>query len=304
MSMKKLAVFAFSFFALIGARAQGCSDAGFCTLPGFAPLGQEQGDFTAELRLSFEATEPGAIIFSPQAWFHYSISKTIQLDLKLPLWMVNGDSLGSVNSLSDPILSAKLDLYNAGDLSIFVTGGFRFGVNNANDSGPYGNLPMDYQSSLGTTDLILGLNVEYKELSGSIALQNPVWQYNSNQNVVNKYVAFDGIDTLSMEYIRKADLMLRLEKKWLFNNLGVRLGILPIFHLGDDYITGTSINAITTIKNSAGITLNIPMGIWYTYKNWLFGVDIGFPIVTRQERPDGLTRKYVVQPRIVYNFTK
>jgi len=294
----------FFIAALASANAQGCSDAGFCTLPGFAPLGQEKGSFSAELRLSLEASEPGALIVSPQAWFHYSVSEKVKLDLKLPFWLVSDDSLGSLNTISDPILSTTFQVYKTGDLAMFITAGFRFGLNNANASGPAGDLTMDYQSSLGTTDLILGFNAEYKDISASIALQNPVWQYNTNQNVVDKYVTFSGSDSISMEYIRKPDLMLRFEKKWLFKDLGVRLGIMPIFHLGDDYINGTSINGLTTIENSSGVTINIPLGAWYTYKKWLFGLDVGFPVVTRQERPDGLTRKYVVQPRVVYNFSK
>jgi len=304
MSMKKLAVFAFCFFALIGARAQGCSDAGFCTIPSIAPFGKDTSNFSAEMRFSLEASEPGALIISPQVWLHYSVSETVNLDLKLAGWIVNDDSIGSLTSASDPILSATFKVYEKEDLKLFITSGFRLGINNANSRGSYDDLPMDYQSSLGTTDLILGLNATRKDLSGSLALQYPIWQYNKNQNVVAKYAHFDGLDTVLLEYKRKPDIMLRLEKKWQLDDWGFRFGIMPIIHLGNDYLKSTSVNATVAIDNSAGLTLNIPMGMWYTTHNWTFGLDIGFPIVTRQERPDGLTRKYVVQPRIVYSFSK
>jgi len=285
--------------------SQGCSDAGFCTVPSFAPLANETDvRFRIEFKASIEASELGAIIYSPQFWVGYQVKPKIQLEVKVPFWFVNDAELGSNYNFSDPIIAISYTAYKTSELLINLIGGTRIGINNANVLGISGDLPMDFQSSLGTTDLILGANTFYKSFSASLAVQVPVWQFNANQHVVAKYATFSGIDTVAMEFRRKADLMLRLEKKWVYNNWGFRAGLLPIFHLGDDYLKGVSINGIIIIEGSSGLTLNIPLGAWYTYKKFAFGLDVGFPIVTRDERPDGLTRKYVVQPRIAYTFNK
>ncbi len=300
--MKRLSLLVLLCFPILS-YSQGCSDAGFCTVPSFAPLGKATGVlFRIEFKASLEASELGAIIYSPQFWVGYQVRPKIQLEVKVPFWFVNDAELGSNYNFSDPIIALSFVALKTTNLQINLTGGTRIGINNANILGNSGDLPMDYQSSLGTTDLILGANAFYKSFSASMAFQVPVWQFNSNQHVVAKYATFSGIDTVVMEYKRKADLMLRLEKKWVYKNWGVRAGLLPIFHLGDDYLKGVSINGIAVIEGSSGLTLNIPLGAWYTYNKFAFGLDVGFPIVTRAERPDGLTRKYVVQPRIAYTF--
>ena len=300
--MKRLSLFVILIFPILS-YSQGCSDAGFCTIPSFAPLGEETDDrLRIEFKGSLEASEPGALIFSPQFWVGYQIKPKIRLEVKVPFWFVNDAELGSNYNFSDPIIAFGFTVYKTSELLINLTGSTRIGINQANVLGSSGDLPMDYQSSLGTTDLILGGNAIYKSFSASLAFQLPIWQFNANQNVVAKYATFSGIDTISMEYIRKADLMLRLEKKWVYKNWSFRAGLLPIFHLGDDYLKGVSINGEITIDGSSGLTLNIPLGAWYTHKQFAFGLDMGFPIVTRTERPDGLTRKFVVQPRIAYTF--
>lgn len=289
--------------ALIGLHAQGCSDAGICTAPGFAPLGDENETWHAELKLSLESTEPGALLISPQITAGFKLTEKINASVKVPLWFVSDPILGSNYSFSDPVISATFLLLEKEGGKLALNAGTRIGVSNATANGLGDtNLPMDYQNSLGTTDLLLGLNYQKNGFSVTFGFQYPVWQYNQNQAVVKKYIDNPFISDIDFEYKRKTDIVLRLEKMWQFNNFYFRAGILPIYHVADDEIVSTTVSAVTTIDGSKGLTLNIPLGAWYTHNNWIFGLDVGFPVVTRKERPDGLTRKFVAQPRILYAF--
>jgi hypothetical protein len=301
--MKWLASITFFLFVHL-ANGQGCSDAGFCTIPAFKPLGeQDSTKFTLEFRGSLEGSEPGALIFSPQLWFSYKASDAIQLSVKVPYWLLNDDSLGSVSSFNDPIVSASFRVYNKNNIVVNVTGGFRFGIGNASLTGNENvSLPMDYQPTLGTTDIIIGGNFRKDDFSASIALQFPIWQYNENLNVVERYLTNEDVDPGTLRYFRRADIMLRLDKRWVFNNWGVQVGLLPIYHLGNDELRSTANTGYVEIEGSEGFTVNIPVGAWYKSNHWLFGLEAGVPIVVRDERPDGLTRRYVIQPRIVYSF--
>ncbi len=301
--MKWLAAF-FTFFSLTTVFGQGCSDAGFCTIPSFKPLTEDQKTpVQVEFRASLEGSEPGALIISPQLWYQYAPSDAVQLSVKVPYWLVNDDSLGSVSAFNDPIVSASFRVFHNEKITINVTSGFRFGINNANSIGNAGlPLPMDYQSSLGTTDLIVGGNARFGNFSASIALQLPIWQYNENQSVVLRYLMGDGLEPTAFSFNRKADIMLRLDKRWIINNWGLQVGVLPIYHVASDELRSSETEDVVSIDGSAGLTVNIPFGAWYSGNNWTFGLDGGFPIVVRDERPDGLTRRFVIQPRIAYSF--
>jgi len=297
--MRQLVGFIITLLFSVSAAAQGCSDAGFCTIPSFSPQDAANGKFKVELRASLEGSEPGALIISPQLWLNYAVSESVKFNVKVPFWFVNDAELGKVTALSDPIISASFRISNSEKAAFFLTGGFRFGVGNATNKGlDNTDLPMDYQPTLGTTDIIIGANVKFNSYSASVGLQYPAWQYNKNQNVVQSSINNPLIDPIPLEYYRKADIMARLDRTWQIGNWQFKLGLLPIYHLANDELLSSENTGYITIEGSQGLTLNIPFGSWYKYNNWTFGLDGGFPVVTRDARPDGLTRRFVLQPRI------
>ena len=284
---------------------QGCSDAGACTIPGFLPGKEDKNSpFQLDFRASLEGSEPGALIISPQLWLHFKPSDKFRADVKLPLWFVNDPNLGDVAAFSDPIVSFTWNVFKKEEIkSIDVIAGMRIGVNNANIMGEFGDLPMDYQSSLGTTDIIVGGKYSYKGLSASLALQVPVWQYNMNQDVVQRYVTwYEDFESFLLEYERKGDLVIRVDHKWKLNNWFLQVGLLPIYHLANDKIVSRQNTGEVVIEGSQGLTVNIPFSAFYRLNQWTFGIQGGFPILVRDERPDGLTRRYVVQPTITLNL--
>ena len=283
-------------------QAQGCSDAGACTIPGFLPDFESKSPFQLDFRTSLEGSEPGALIISPQLWLHVQRSKKFRADLKLPFWLVNDPDFGNVASFSDPVVSFSWLVFSQDAHNIDVIAGMRIGMNNANLKGKTGDLPMDYQSSLGTTDIIFGGKYGFNGLSASLALQFPVWQYNTNQNVVRKYVEYYDDFDFVLEYERMADLVIRVDRRWEVNNWFFQVGLLPIFHLANDKIRSRENLGEVLIEGSKGLTINVPFSAFYQLQNWSFGIQGGFPVVVRNERPDGLTRKYVVQPTITLNL--
>lgn len=96
--------------------------------------------------------------------------------------------------------------------------------------------------------------------------------------------------------------MARIDRVWRFNDWGLKIGLLPIFHVANDELLSTENTGYVTIEGSQGFTINIPFGAWYNLDSWTFGLDGGFPVVTRDARPDGLTRRFVLQPRVAFNF--
>lgn len=301
--MKKTLALCIFLLAHIFVNAQGCSDAGFCTAPGFAPLGDTSSAFHVGLKLSLESTEPGALLISPQLNVGFALTDAINAEVKLPFWMINDAALGNNYNISDPVVAFTFLVSEKNNGKLSINAGARIGISNATANGLGDtNLPMDYQNSLGTTDLLLGMNYQKNNFSVTLGLQYPIWQYNQNTAVVYKYINNPNLADFNLEYKRKADVMLRIDKKWAYKKFRFRAGILPIYHVADDEIVSTKISAVTVIKGSAGFTVNIPLGVWYTHNQWIFGLDLGFPIVTREERPDGLTRKFVAQPRVSYTF--
>ena len=270
-------------------------------MPALSPLTGNQSPFQLELRTSLEGTEPEAFLFSPQLWFHFKDQNKFSVDVKLPFWFVNDPKLGRVSNFSDPMFTLSWLVLEKENLFLDVFGGMRVGINHAKAKGALGDLPMDYQSSLGTTDIILGAKFTYQEFTASVALQTPVWQYNLNKNVVAKYAENPQFIPV-LEYNRKADLAVRIDKRWLVKQWYFQIGLLPIYHLANDELLSTQNTGYITIDGSKGLTLNIPFAMAYQLNDWLFGLNGGFPVITRDERPDGLTRKFVIQPRIVYNL--
>ncbi len=90
-----------------------------------------------------------------------------------------------------------------------------------------------------------------------------------------------------------------MPKKW-----SVTGGLLGIYHLGKDtYIDANTSAAPIPIKGSEGLTLNATAIARYQVSNkFSIGLSGGVPLVVRDVRPDGLTRKFVIAPEIIFKL--
>jgi hypothetical protein len=213
--------------------------------------------------------------------------------------------LANTNNLSDIVLAVNYNFMNKEESAASVIIGAKIPLNNSNVTINNNSLPMHYQSSLGTYDLIFGVNYLQNKLGVSLALQQPVIQSNENEFITPTDPNLKEFKYQSTnQYERKGDIVNRISYNFslLENKLYVRPGILNIYHLGNDIYYDES-NIKTEIKGSNGLTVNGNIFIAYRFTpSKQLELSIGSPFITRDSRPDGLTRKLVVGLEYLYSF--
>ncbi|AXY77632.1 hypothetical protein D3H65_28225 [Paraflavitalea soli] len=285
------------------AKGQGCSDAGFCTINALMPQGPETVETKQYNQVKFGLSNGKAdhdiTIWSFYMEYSRSINKQFSIDTKLTGLSQNG-SLTSAAGLSDIYLNANY----TGISNAFFTTGIKLPLTDGNKKKNGASLPMDYQSSLGTTDLILGIGYRIKKAELVIAWQQPLTQ-NNNAFLSTDHPgdpAFTQFQSTN-KYVRKGDVLLRVSYPLILNEKWkLTPGILPIYHLSEDEFTDAS-GKENTIAGSQGLTFNGNLFLDYSInKSSLVQLSFGTPFIARDVRPDGLTRKYVVTLEYRYRF--
>ena len=182
--------------------------------------------------------------------------------------------------------------------------GFKLPLSNSSKTSEGLPLPMDYQSSLGTVDLIIGVGFKFEGLELLGAFQQPITQ-NSNEFFSSVYPENSELRNFQStnNYKRKGDVLLRLSYPV---KIGKRIkftpSLLPIYHLGNDLYTDES-NIERTINGSEGLTLN--GNLYFDFllnEHNILQLNTGSPFIVRENRPDGLTRSYIITVEYKYRF--
>lgn len=283
------------------AKAQGCSDAGFCTLEAFktADLSQEEvRKQNIKLGLSYGAADNQVGVMSSFVEYGYAINEKFSTQAKLGFVSQQSD-IASSAGLSDLFLSASYSL-----TQWRFTTGVKIPLTDGNVKKDGFALPMDFQPGLGTFDLVLGVGYQLNKLNLTVAAQQPL-THGKNSFLTSDFAAgspFSGFISTN-QYHRKGDVLLRaayqidLGEKW-----SVIPSVLPIYHLGNDQYTDESGKKVDLI-GSEGLTLNGNIFLNYKLKpGQLFQLTLAAPFVTRDLRPDGLTRSFVVGLEYVLKF--
>lgn len=274
---------------------QGCSDAGFCTLNSLRTedglANEQEKSNSIKLGAAFGQADYGISIQSSYLEYTRSFNSQLNLNAKLTYLRQNG-SLATSEGLGDVYLSGNYFFRNR----LTLTVGFKLPLSDGNKKLDGLSLPMDYQTSLGTYDLILGLGYEIKNFYLSLALQQPLTQ-NSNTFLISDYPADSDFQNFQStnEYTRKSDLMLRITYQ---AKIGERIkltpGILPIYHIANDEFTDSN-GQLKQIEGSQGLTLNGTLFLAFAInENNSLELNYGMPFITREARPDGLTREYML----------
>ncbi len=285
-----LFILIFSHFIVSG---QGCSDAGFCTVESFAPHSHDD-EATDKNRfkagVSVGAADYDINVFG--TYFEYSrfFNEKFSLDAKLTTLSQSGNDI-STFGLSDVFVNGN---YKLGEKALFTLGA-KIPLSDANRMKDGLSLPMDYQSSLGTFDLVAGFGYTVGRVQLVAAIQQPLTQ-NNNSFLAEEY-PFDSRlrDFQSTnEFQRSGDVLLRASYPF---NLGQKLkvipSLLPIYHLANDKFTDID-GIVQEIEGSEGLTLN-----WNVYLDYPINdtqnlqLILGAPFIVRDARPDGLTRSFV-----------
>ena len=267
---------------------QGCSDAGFCTMNSFKP---NNTDSTEVLNNQFKIgvfygkADNSISVFGNYLEYNRQLSKKFGLDAKLTTIAQDGNGI-SAFGLSDIFLNAN---YKVNE-KVKLTLGAKTPLSDASNTRNNLPLPMDYQASLGTFDLIFGIGYEIKKIQVVAAIQQPLTQ-NENQFIAKNYLSsFQSTN----KFKRSGDVLLRISYPITIDSkLKLTPSILPIYHLTNDKYTEDS-NVQKEITGSQGLTLNANAFLDYEFnsKN-IIQLNLGIPFIVRDSRPDGLTRSFI-----------
>ncbi len=302
--MKKIILSITILFINCCAIAQGCSDAGFCSVGSFkntAAGSNDKSNTSLTLGSAFGVGEHAVFVTTPYIQLDKNFKKDWQLQAKITYNNVSKYGY-AVSGFGDGYLIGIKSWNNKHQGKNAVNFGIKFPLNNADNKSNGTSLPLAYQTTLETTDLIVGYTTQSKTWSFAAAAQIPLIQNNTNSFIsptTDHLKSFVSTRQLN----RKADVLLRATKKFDANkSLVFRASGLIIYHLGNDSYTDLANNTIE-IKESGGVTFNINGGLNYRINDKLsLDILVGIPLVVRTVRPDGLTRSFVIVPELKWNF--
>lgn len=308
--MKKyLSVTFFLFIITFKSKSQGCSDAGVCTLHSIknnAEAHESKKGKKNDLTVGFGYGKGERSTDNYTGYLEYtrSLGSNTSLTGKLGYSFIHGE-LANTSGLSDLFLSVNHAFGTKGKWKKSFVVGVKLPFDNADITKRGIHLPMPYQTSLGTVDLVLALNYNRNHFGATLALQQPLKARNENKFLS----AFYPDEPLAPfywptnQFIRKGDLVARVSYSFATGErFSIRPGLLGIYHLANDSYIDIAKNR-RPVYNSTGLTLNGNIFIDYRLKGGnAFELSLGTPFIVREQRPDGLTRKFVATLEYQFSF--
>lgn len=306
--MKFTICFILTLTFYINSQAQGCSDAGFCTV-GSMHAGSNDSSKTSKRKISLLLNngigDEGVYVFTPGIQYEYLANAHYTFQGKITGNYASGN-LGTAIGLGDLFLSSTYQINPTKKFIHSFTLGTKLPLNLGDIRYNNKPLPMQYQSSLGTIDLIVGYKLKINAFSANLAWQQPLSGINRNTflpQYINSSEAFKYPP--SNDFNRKGDVLFRAAYQIISQKkLKLNASLLNIYHLSEDtYIDANMSNNPIKIAGSKGLTVNITSMFTYQInKSISFGLSAGMPIVVRTARPDGLTRAFSITPELHINF--
>lgn len=299
--MKKIFLIITVVFNVALSSAQGCSDAGICSINnGFEPHKKEQKN-AIEIATIYGVGEADVTYISPYISYSRKVNERFSWSSKVTFSSANG-SFGTRAAFGDAFLVGNYSFATNKDRQWSVLVGSKIPFTSANLKINGYSLPLDYQSSLGTFDLFLGTNLSCKNWNFNAAVQIPV--FNNNKN--SYFAAFSGTNDFPSTNLfeRKSDALFRTTYtiKTPNKKLTFKPNVLFIYHLGEDTFENT-FGKKETILGSDGLTINGNLITSYAINDSnSIELSLASPFVIRDIRPDGLTRSFVlgIQYKILF----
>jgi hypothetical protein len=239
--------------------------------------------------------------------FTMGFNEKSSLQVKIPYQYAEG-RLGSVHGLGDISLSFNYNLINNEKYQVNATLGTKLPTGTSNfHSESNRPLPMYYQNTLGTYDLILGVSIMTRNWLIATGYQralngvdnefmwNP-WNGTEDFGWASKYPR-------SRKLFRGDDFMLRVEYNLRFSRLNFNTGLLAIYRPTQDKITMAEGAAAINVDGSDGLALSYLLGAGYRFNTRsAIKVGTGFRLIRRTWNPDGLSREFVNTLSYVFHF--
>jgi hypothetical protein len=288
-----LLVFTILSASLSLVNAQGCSDAGLCTIDALKPEAEnfaEQPKNKLNVGLSVGAADYNISAYGGYIGYKRFFGQRLSIDAKLTFLAQNGNEI-SVGGPGDVFANINYQLSQA----FIITAGAKIPLNKADRELDGLPLPMDYQSSLGTFDFLAGIRYNPNKWQMAFAVQIPLVQ-NENQFFPGFYDPLSLLATIQATngFERQPDVLFHISRSFeLTDKLTLIPGLLPIYHLDEDLFTDID-GVKKSIPGSEGLTLNATLYLNYEIsESGALEFNLGFPLVVREARPDGLTRSFV-----------
>jgi hypothetical protein len=310
--MKKLALLICFLSSSYSLMAQGCSDAGFCTMGAMKPDQPFNKKVALKLRtveLNFYrgTTNLTPIIYVATADMSFSLNSKNSIQVKLPFQAITGQ-LANTSGMGDVSLCYTRNIFTSDQFDLNLSLGGKIRSNDSDKLSDEGfPLPMYYQTSLGTYDFISGLSVINRKWLLATGIQIPLNQ-NNNQFLWEAWDASDEDQAYLLKYPqakelqRGIDVMVRVERNFRFSRLNFTTGLLPIYRIKQDEITGPTGSRVKP-DGAIGLAMSAIFTTGYSF-NAQSGIKLllGRKLVQRERNPDGLTREFVSSFTYYYRF--
>lgn len=283
--------------------AQGCSDAGFCSLGALKnnipdTVVSRQQRHIIDLGVNYGLGEQNTNTINTYVEYQVNFKSKFSFQTKLTSTYASGflgknfdvgDLYGTIN------YTPKINAVN----SLNFIGGIKIPLSSGNDKNNEGKpLPLDYQASIGTYDGIGGLNyIINRKWEFDAAVQVPLYQVNKSSYFPDEYTDPRVLKFApTNNFRRKSDLLGRVGYYFYFpqSSLTIKPSISGIYHVAADTYENR-FGERTLIEGSQGLTLNGSIVATKTLRNGnRFEIVAGTPFIVRKVRPDGLTRSSVI----------
>ena len=281
--------------------SQGCSDAGICSINHNFEGDEKKFKNNIEVASIYSLGEADLQYFSPYVSYSKRFNERYSFSSKITFSTATG-SFGTRSQFGDVFLVGNYSFKQKNAKQWSALFGLKFPLTASNLKINGYSLPLDYQSSLGTIDVFLGSNFNYRKWSFNAALQIPTVNLNKN-SYFKEYSGTNDFPSTNL-FERKPDALLRGTYTLKTNNkkFTFKPNILFIYHLGEDSFENIY-NQRENIKGSDGLTLNGNLITNYSLtKQSSLELSVASPFVVRTIRPDGLTRSFVLAITYQYAF--
>ncbi len=263
-----------------------CSDAGVCS------VGHTMGDDNDNIlgvnvgyKFGLSGKEDDVKYHSFQLGAIYNVFEKTSLQMSIP-YNIQSGPLGDVNGIGDLLVSITQNVISDNNSSLDASIGAKFATGEDNAD----NLPMAYQSGLGSNDILFALNYSYHNIGFGVGYQLAGGR---NNNVI--------------KLERGDDLLVRASYNLILDKIRITPQLLLIKRLAKSSILDTASTSSTEIfvevDNSDQAQLNFLTSFQYEInKSYSLFADFAIPFIKREVNVDGLTRSFSASIGVQLNF--